>query len=61
MPVVIVKMLEGRSQEQKRQLVRDITDVVVKDAGTTADQVEVVIEDYPRGNWAKGGLLMSDK
>ena len=61
MPVVVLKMLEGRSVEQKRKLARELTDVVVKNAGTTEDQVEVIIEDYPRENWAKGGTLMSDK
>jgi 4-oxalocrotonate tautomerase len=61
MPLVIVKMLEGRGVEQKRLLARDITEVVVRHAGTTADQVDVIIEDYSRENWAKGGVLFSDK
>jgi len=60
-PLVIVKMLEGRSAEQKSSLAREITDVVVKNTGTTADQVDVVIEDYARENWAKGGVLFKDK
>jgi 4-oxalocrotonate tautomerase len=60
-PLVIVKMLEGRSLEQKRRLARDITDLMVKHAVTAKDQVDVIIEDYPRENWAKGGVLYSDK
>ena len=42
-------------------MARDITDVVVKHTGTTEDQVDVIIEDYPRENWAKGGVLFSDR
>jgi 4-oxalocrotonate tautomerase len=61
MPLVVVKMLEGRTVEQKRQLAREITDVVVRVANTTEEQVDVIIEDYPRTNWAKGGTLFSDK
>ena len=61
MPLVILKMLQGRSVEQKRELARALTEVVVKHAGTTQEQVDVIIEDYPRENWAKGGTLMSDK
>ena len=61
MPLVIVKMLEGRSVEQKRRLVREITDLIVKHTGTTEDQVDVMIEDYPRENWAKAGVLFRDK
>lgn len=61
MPLVIIKMLEGRSAEQKRRLAKEITEVVVKYTGVTEDQVDVLIEDYPRENWAKAGILFSDK
>jgi 4-oxalocrotonate tautomerase len=61
MPLVVVKMLEGRTLEQKRRLAREITDVVVRVAGTTEEQVDVIIEDYPRENWAKAGTLFADK
>jgi 4-oxalocrotonate tautomerase len=61
MPLVVVKMLEGRSVEQKRRLVREITNVVVKYTGAPEEQVDVMIEDYPRENWAKAGTLFSDK
>ena len=61
MPLVIVKMIEGRTVEQKRQLAREITDVVVRVANTSEDQVDVIIEDYPKHDWAKAGALFSDK
>jgi 4-oxalocrotonate tautomerase len=61
MPLVFVKMLEGRTMEQKRGLVTAITEAVVKHTGAPADAVDVVIEDYPRTGWAKGGKLLSDK
>jgi 4-oxalocrotonate tautomerase len=61
MPLVIVKMLEGRSVEQKRRLVRELTDLIVKYTGTTEDQVDVLIEDYARENWAKAGVLFRDR
>ncbi len=61
LPLIVVKMLEGRSVEQKRRLAREITDVVVKSTGAPEDQVDVIIEDYPRENWAKAGTLFCDK
>ena len=61
MPLVIVKMLEGRSVEQKRRLVKELTNVVVKYTGVTDDQVDIIVEDYARENWAKAGVLFSDK
>jgi len=61
MPVVIVKMLEGRTAEQKRSLVEAVTEAVVKHTGAAAEHVDVIIEDHARTDWAKGGKLYSDK
>ena len=61
MPLIVVKMLEGRSVEQKRRLVKEITNVVVKYTGAAEEQVDVIIEDYSRENWAKAGTLFADK
>jgi 4-oxalocrotonate tautomerase len=60
-PLIVVKMLEGRSVEQKRRLVREMTNAVVKYTGAPEEQVDVIIEDYPKENWAKGGVLFYDK
>jgi 4-oxalocrotonate tautomerase len=56
MPEVVVYLLEGRSLEQKRGLVKDITQAVVKNAGTTADQVTVSLVETPKTSKAKGGV-----
>ena len=47
MPEVVVYILEGRTLEQKRGLVKDITAAVVKNAGTTAEQVTVSLVETP--------------
>ena len=60
MPVVIVEMWEGRTIEQKKQLVKGITDSFVK-IGTPAEVVHVVLNDVPKHNWAIGGKLASEK
>ena len=41
-------------------LVKDITQAVVKNAGTTADQVTVSLVETPRTSKAKGGVLFSE-
>ena len=46
MPEVVVYLLEGRALEQKCGLVKDITQAVVKNAGTTADQVTVSVFSF---------------
>jgi 4-oxalocrotonate tautomerase len=60
MPEVVVYILEGRSLEQKRGLVQDITAAVVKNAGTKADQVTVSLVETPKTSKAKGGVLFSE-
>jgi 4-oxalocrotonate tautomerase len=60
MPVVIVEMWEGRTIEQKKQLVKDLTDAFVK-IGTPADAIEIILKDNPKSNWAQGGKLASEK
>jgi 4-oxalocrotonate tautomerase len=60
MPEVVVYILEGRTLEQKRGLVKDITEAVVKNAGTTAEQVTVSLVETPKTSKAKGGVLFSE-
>jgi 4-oxalocrotonate tautomerase len=60
MPVVIVELWEGRSLEQKRNLVKAITDAMVVHAGAKPDALHVIIHDVPKDSWAKAGILSID-
>ncbi|MGH7319827.1 MAG: tautomerase family protein, partial [Candidatus Rokuibacteriota bacterium] len=48
MPVVRIEMYDGRSIEEKRQLVREVTDVVARVTGNTPQGVHVIIEASPQ-------------
>jgi 4-oxalocrotonate tautomerase len=61
MPEIYVHAVEGRTLEQKRGLVRDITEAVVKHFNVSADRVMVQIVESPKENKAKGGVLFSDR
>lgn len=60
MPEVVVYMLEGRSLEQKRGLVKDITAAVVKNAAVTPETVSVSLVEMPKHSKGKGGVLFSE-
>ncbi len=63
MPEVVVYALQGRTVDQKRALVKDITDAVVKNFGAPLDAVTVQIVECPptdKGK-GKGGVLFSDR
>ncbi len=61
MPFVIVHMWEGRSVEQKRALTKAITDAMVEHANAKPDALHVAIQEYPRENWARAGVLGIDR
>ncbi len=61
MPVVTVELWEGRTVEQKRKLVRAITDAMVEHAGANPDALHVIIHEIPRENWSRAGVLGVDR
>jgi 4-oxalocrotonate tautomerase len=60
MPEVVVFAIEGRSQEQKRALVKDITNAVVKNFAVEPSAVIVSLMETPKNNKSKGGVLFSE-
>jgi 4-oxalocrotonate tautomerase len=60
MPIIRVEMWEGRSAEQKRELVDVFTRELVRICGGSADGVHVVIDEIKKVNWGIGGSLCSD-
>jgi 4-oxalocrotonate tautomerase len=61
MPIIQVNMIEGRTVEQKRALVSEITKVVCKCINTTSDRVTVIINDIPKTNLGNDGKLRIDQ
>jgi len=59
-PEVVVYILEGRTLEQKRGLVKDITTAVMKNAGVPAEAVVVSLVETAKTDKAKGGVLFSE-
>ncbi len=61
MPEVIVYLAEGRTPEQKKSLMKDITAAVMKNANVPAEAVTVSIMETPKANKAKGGVPFSER
>ena len=61
MPEIYVHSLQGRALEQKCLLVKEITDVVVRNFAVPADAVMVHIIESSKADKAKGGILFSDR
>ena len=61
MPIVTIKALEGRTIEQKRGLVKDITEALVKNFAANRESVTIDIIEYSKENLAPGGQLFMDR
>jgi len=61
MPEVVVYAVEGRSVEQKKNLMKDITDAVVKNFAAPADAVIVQIVEASKTDKSKGGVPFSER
>ena len=55
------KMWPGRTNQQKRDLAKAITEAVVDIGKAPADQTFVIFEDVAKENWAQAGTLASDE
>ena len=60
MPLVIIEADAGRTIEQKRGLVKDITDAVCKNFEVPPQAVSILIHEGKKENRANAGKLASD-
>lgn len=61
MPIIRVEMFKGRTREQKRALVKELTDAFVRTAGGKPEGLYVVITEVETENWGTGGELFADR
>jgi len=54
MPVVIIEMWEGRTEEQKEKLIKGITRAF-EEIGVKAEWLNIIIHDVPKTNWGIRG------
>ncbi|MFA6001669.1 MAG: 2-hydroxymuconate tautomerase [Thermoleophilia bacterium] len=57
MPIVEIKLYEGRTREQREALVEKITEAFVEIAGTPKDHVWIIFRDVSKEHWAMNGEL----
>jgi len=60
MPIITIEAFAGRTVEQKRALVKDITDAVTKNYKVTPDAVTIILHDLKPEDLAKAGKLKLD-
>jgi 4-oxalocrotonate tautomerase len=61
MPEIVVFCAEGRSPEQKKGLMKDLTEAMVKNFGVKPEVVTVQIVEAKKTDKAKGGVPFTER
>lgn len=61
MPILRVSMWKGRTHEQKSELAKALTEVMVRVAKTSPEATTIIFDEIDKENWASGGTLVSDR
>lgn len=60
MPYVNVQITKGATREQKAQVVREITESLVRVLGKRSEHTHVIIQEISEENWGFSGMLTDD-
>ncbi len=61
MPIIRVEMFPGRTRDQKKALVQELTDGFERACGGNKAALHVVITEVDKDDWGVGGELSSDR
>ncbi len=60
MPYVNIQITKGATRKQKANLVKDVTDSLVRELGKKPDHIHVVIQEIEEENWGFSGMLTDE-
>jgi 4-oxalocrotonate tautomerase len=58
MPIITVEMFSGRTQREKDRFAEAITESAVKILGVKREDVVIVFQEEPHGNWYASGVRL---
>ncbi|CAJ1002139.1 MULTISPECIES: tautomerase family protein [Brevibacillus] len=60
MPILEIKLLEGRDQEVKERLIADVTKTVSETLQVAPERVRIILYEIPLNHWAIGGKTVKE-
>jgi 4-oxalocrotonate tautomerase len=60
MPYVNIQITKGATRDQKAQLVKEVTDSLVRTLGKKPEHTHIVIQEIEEEDWGFSGLLTDD-
>jgi 4-oxalocrotonate tautomerase len=61
MPIVKIDLWEGRDDDTKESLIKNVSEAVAKTMGIAIGHVTVVLQEFPKKHWGMGGIPASKK
>jgi 4-oxalocrotonate tautomerase len=61
MPYIQVRLVEGRTNEQRERLAKAITDATAEILKVNKEDIWIEFSDMPKTHFATGGILRSKK
>ncbi|HZU65206.1 MAG TPA: 2-hydroxymuconate tautomerase [Novosphingobium sp.] len=61
MPIVQVNLIQGRSEEQKSAMIREVAHAISQTLDAPIDTVRVMINELPSSNWGMGPVTAKSK
>ncbi|WP_086350065.1 2-hydroxymuconate tautomerase [Candidatus Enterococcus clewellii] len=55
MPFVHIELIEGRSEEQLTNMVKEVTQVISKNTGAPEQNIHVIVNELKKDRYAQGG------
>lgn len=55
MPIIQIHMIEGRTDEQKEAVIREVTEAMVRAVDAPKESVRVLINEIPKQHFGIGG------
>ena len=61
MPLITLKLVGEKTTEQKRALIKDITEVTCKHLNVPPQAIMIDIVEYEKTNFGMGGVIFTDR
>lgn len=56
MPNVRIELFEGRSDKEKEEMIRQVTIAMAASLNIEKEEVDIIIQEIKRKDWATGGV-----
>ncbi|MHC5351896.1 2-hydroxymuconate tautomerase family protein [Metapseudomonas furukawaii] len=61
MPIAMIHIAEGRSEEKKHALLVNVTQAIAESLDAPVESVRVLIQEIPEIQWAAGGKTLAER